>query len=81
MNKKVNVTINVGTYSYVMGGADLAKLEEMLPAAIKDQVEIRGAVELPGCSGLKPPFVQVNNTLIAEANYDKIIAQIKKELA
>ncbi|MCG8411187.1 MAG: hypothetical protein MI739_07880 [Bacteroidales bacterium] len=83
MKDKVTVKICVGTYSYVMGGADLIKLKNELPVQLKNKVHFEGAVELEGCnehSGKKPPFAQVNNKIIEQASKEKIITAIENEL-
>ena len=48
MMEKVKVEICVGTYSYVMGGADLMNMEKDLPAELSDKVIFAGAIQFPG---------------------------------
>ncbi len=84
MEKKITLKICVGTYSYIMGGAALMSLSDELPADIKDQVKVEAAVSLPGCEEdgkIKPPFVEINGKVMGEATAEKIIEEIRKELA
>ena len=82
MKRIVKVKICVGTYSYVMGGADLLDIEKRLPGPLAGRVEVSGAVELPGVdeNTMNPPFVSVNGKIIPEATDHKVIQAIKKEL-
>jgi len=67
-----------------MGGAQLMNLQEELPENIKDKVEIKGTVSIPGCEDgttKKPPFASVNDRIIEEANIEKLIKEIEVELS
>ena len=80
--EKVKVEICVGTYSYVMGGADLMNMEKDLPAELSDKVIFAGAIQFPGVNEktMRPPFARVNGKLISSANEEKIMKAIKKEI-
>lgn len=84
MNKMVEVSICYGTLCFVMGGAAFELMGEKLPEDLKDMVAIKG-MNCPGyCDSQangRPPFVMVNNKLIAEANLNKVIEFIRKEVA
>lgn len=80
--KKVDVKICVGTYSYVMGGSDLVNLESNLPEEWRKLVRVSGAISIPGCEEgkMKPPFASVNGKVITEANLEKITREIAGQL-
>jgi len=81
MEKKIKVRICVGTYCFVMGNHDLKDLKDNLPHDLKDKVYIEGVVCL-GCDKKKeapqPPYVEVNGKLIAKANLEKIVEELRK---
>jgi NADH:ubiquinone oxidoreductase subunit E len=80
MSDKIKVTICSGTTCYVMGGAQLMMLEDMLPPDLKERVEIVGSPCLEACkgkAGQKPPFVKVNNHLIGEASIPALIEYLR----
>lgn len=83
MKNIIDVKICVGTYSYVMGGADLINLEKNFPVHYAKRVKVSGATEIEGVDEkkMKPPYASVNNKLIAEATEVKILNAIEKELA
>ncbi|MEA3504113.1 MAG: hypothetical protein U9R32_02840 [Bacteroidota bacterium] len=83
MKQTITVKIGVGTYSSVMGGAELIELADHLPEEIKDFVKVEGAVCIKGCedeSGKTPPFASVNEKIIEQATIGNIIATIREEL-
>lgn len=82
MEDKILVEICVGTYSYVMGGAELVHLENRLPMRLVDKIQTKGVVEMQGVdeATMKPPYVAINGKLMTEANLVKIIAAIDEEL-
>ena len=82
MKKADKVNICVGTYSYVMGGADLVHIEKKLPGHLTGRVEVKGAIELPGVdeNTMNPPYASVNGKIITQATDQKVIQAIEKEL-
>lgn len=80
MKDKIHIRICVGTYSYIMGGAELMNLNEEIHEPWKDQIKIDAAVSLPGCDEktMTPPFVEINGELMCEASKEKILREIKK---
>lgn len=80
----VEVKICFGTLCFIMGGAAFEMLGEHLPEEIRNKVRVEG-MNCPGfCHKAefgKPPFVMVNQTLIAEANIQKVIAKVREELS
>lgn len=84
MNRLVEVNICYGTLCFIMGGAAFELMGEKLPDDIKYKVAIKG-MNCPGyCNSQengRPPFVVVNNKVIAEANLNKVIEFIREEVA
>lgn len=82
MKELISVQICVGTYSYVMGGAELMNLEERLPSHLRDKVKISGVIHIDGLDeeSQNPPFASVNGRVICRANDKKIIEAIEEEL-
>lgn len=80
MNHKIHIRICVGTYSYIMGGAELMNLQEEIPEQWKELVKVDAAVNLPGCDEktMSPPFVEVNGVLMCEASKEKILQEIER---
>ena len=77
---KIEITICTGTTCYVMGAGNLLLLQDKLSDAQLQQVEIKGS----NCLGLckqgqygKAPYVQVGDTLIAEATTETVLQAIK----
>ena len=81
MSKKFKITICSGTACYVLGGAQLMMLEDLLPVELKDQVEIVGSNCLQACrqegSG-QPPFVKINDFLMESASIAKSVDYLRK---
>ncbi len=82
MKEQVNVKVCVSTYSYVMGGIELIKLESELPEHLSGKVKVSGAVELSGIDEkkMKPPYASVNGRIISQADKGKVLRAIEKEL-
>ncbi len=80
MSDKIHIRICVGTYSYIMGGAELMNLKEEIPEKYQELVKIDAAVSLPNCDEktMKPPFVEINGELICEASKETILLKIQE---
>lgn len=80
---KIVVDVCLGTLCFVMGGSAFEMMAEELPDDLKNRVIIKG-MNCPGyCnsqSNGRPPFVKVNGQLITEANVNKVIEFIRKEV-
>jgi NADH:ubiquinone oxidoreductase subunit E len=79
----VTVKICRGTVCHVMGGSDLPLLPDLISDKLKPHVRFEGTNCLGTCikeDGLKPPFVQVNTTVISEATFAKVIKCIETEI-
>jgi NADH:ubiquinone oxidoreductase subunit E len=79
----LNVRICVGTYCYITGGEELAKMKKNLPEDIKDKVEMIGSACL-GCHDMegvaKPPYAKVGDVLIQECTEEKLLDEIYCQL-
>lgn len=85
MEKKIKVRICVGTSCFVMGAAQIQSLEFNAPADIADQIEIIEERCMNLCKDIKSkynrgPFVFVNEELIEEASYEKVVAKIREKI-
>lgn len=82
---KIKVRICVGTSCFVMGAAQIQSLEFNAPADIADKIEIIEERCMNLCKDItrqrnRGPFVFVNDELIEEATYEKVVAKIREEL-
>lgn len=78
-HKKTEIKICCGTHCYIMGGAELQLLQEKLPPRLNAMVTIKGDQCLELCKDRKngqPPFVTINQTIMASATSDKIIKHL-----
>lgn len=83
--EKITVKVCVGTTCFVMGGANLQELNDIIPKKYGDKVEVIGSNCLGLCSinweYSKAPYVKVNEELVAEATVEKVLAEIDRQLA
>ncbi len=80
IDNKINIKICIGTLCYIMGNAELQLLHDKLPLHIKDKVIISTSTCLNHCYKLKnykPPFIEINGNVIAQANTSKVINILK----
>jgi len=83
--ERVTVKVCTGTTCFVMGGANLQELHDIIPKKYGDIVELT----LSNCLGLcsinweysKAPYVKVNEDVVSEATVEKVIAEIDRQLA
>ena len=80
--KKHEVQICYGTACYLLGAAELLKIEELLPEDVRDSVHIT----VKPCLGLcereqvgKAPYALVDGEAMAEATLEKIIAKVAEK--
>ena len=83
--KKIKVRICVGTSCFVMGSAQIQSLEFNAPADIADNIEIVEERCMNLCKDLtrqrnRGPFVYVDDELVEEATYEKVVAKIREKL-
>lgn len=79
---KVTVKICSGTSCFVMGAAQIQALEFTPPADIADKIEIVEVRCMNLCKDIKSkynrgPFVMVDNELVEEAGFEKVVAKIR----
>ena len=83
-NEKVTVKVCLGTTCFVMGGANLQELNEIIPKKYGNKVEIMGSPCLGLCSikwdYSKAPYVKINDDIVEEATVEKVLAAIDKKL-
>ncbi len=82
---KIKVRICVGTSCFVMGSAQIQSLEFNAPADIADKIEIIEERCMNLCKDLSRqrnhgPFVYVNDELIEEATYEKVVSKIREKI-
>ncbi|MDF7799432.1 hypothetical protein P4C99_08145 [Pontiellaceae bacterium B1224] len=80
---RVKVSICTGTTCYLMGGAHLLTFDEMLDPCTAQDVEIVGSHCLGLCNNEengRPPFVKVNDHIIADATLNKVLDTVRAEL-
>lgn len=80
----IQVQICQGTTCYVMGGGQLADWALHLPADIQSRVRITGSHCLNYCTQgdlSQPPYVKVDDEVIAAATPEKVLASIQAHLA
>ena len=74
--EKISVKVCVGTTCFVMGGANLQELNEIIPKKYGNNVEISTCNCLGLCSinweYSKAPYVKVNEEIVSEATVEKL---------
>ncbi len=81
---KISVKVCLGTTCFVMGGANLQELVDIIPRKYGDKVEVAGANCLGLCSinwnYSKAPYVKVDDDVITEATVEKVLEAIDTKL-
>ena len=82
--EKISVKVCTGTTCFVMGGANLQELHDIIPQKYGDKVELNAANCLGLCSinweYSKAPYVKVNEEVVSEATVEKVLEEIDKQL-
>ncbi|MBR1373664.1 NAD(P)H-dependent oxidoreductase subunit E [bacterium] len=82
--EKVSVKVCLGTTCFVMGGANLQELIDIIPRKYGDKVEVSGSQCLGMCSikwnYSKAPYVKVDDDIIEEATVEKVLDAVSKKL-
>ena len=82
--EQLTVKICQGTTCFVMGGAGLQELIDIIPRKYGNKVNVSGTPCLNMCteqSGYaKAPFVQIGDDIIVEATVDKVLEEIDRKL-
>ena len=83
--EKISVKVCTGTTCFVMGGANLQELNDIIPKKYGDKVEVAPSNCLGLCSinweYSKAPYVKVGEEVVAEATVEKVIEEIERQLA
>ena len=83
--EKITVKVCTGTTCFVMGGANLQELNEIISEKYSDKVELTASNCLGLCSinweYSKAPYVKVNEEVVSEATPEKVIEEIERQLA
>ena len=82
--EKLVIKICSGTTCFVMGGAYLQELIEIIPRRYGEKVEVSGIPCLSMCSSksnyTKAPYVKVGDDVIEEATVEKVLEAIDNRL-
>ena len=82
--EKLSIEICSGTTCFVMGGAYLQELIEIIPRRYGEKVSVSGIPCLKMCSSSsnysKAPYVKVGDDIIEEATVEKVLEAIEKSL-
>ncbi len=83
--EKISVKVCTGTTCFVMGGANLQELNDIIPKKYGDKVEVMPSNCLGLCSinweYSKAPYVKVGEEVVAEATVEKVLEEIDRQLA
>lgn len=78
---KIKLEICCGTACYLLGAQRLMELQDKLPEALKDKVEVEAKACLGLCNSDRlggAPYVRLNGTeVIAHATVEDIIARLR----
>ena len=82
--EKISVKVCLGTTCFVMGGANLQELIEIIPRKYGDKVEVSGSPCLGMCSiqwnYSRAPYVKVGEDMVEEATVEKVLDVVDKKL-
>lgn len=82
--EKISVKVCMGTTCFVMGGANLQELTEIIPRKYGDKVEVSASPCLGMCSiqwhYSKAPYVKIGEDIIMEATVEKVLEAVDKKL-
>ncbi|MDL2231243.1 NAD(P)H-dependent oxidoreductase subunit E [Porphyromonadaceae bacterium OttesenSCG-928-L07] len=79
--KKINLKICMGTMCYVMGGAELKNVADMLTPEEREHINVKFASCLGYCCKRNdPPYVELNGRMIAGVSKSNLIQIIKEEI-
>ena len=74
----------MGTTCFVMGGASLQELIDIIPRKYGSKVKVEGVPCLDICSSewkyTKAPYVKIDDDIIDEATVEKVLDHIERKL-
>ena len=77
----IDIKICMGTMCYVMGGAELRAMLELLPKEIRQHISVSYSPCLGVCDKVgEPPYVEINGKTVARASKSGLLQLIKEEL-
>jgi len=81
---KISVKVCTGTTCFVMGGASLQELLEIIPKKYGDTVDVATSNCLGQCSinweYSRAPYVKVNENVVCEATVERVLEEVDKQL-
>ena len=79
--EKLRLKLCAGTMCYVMGGAQLMEIGELLSEEEKEYIDLTFTPCLQKCNGrITPPFAELNGRLIEGVSKENLLRIIKEEL-
>jgi NADH:ubiquinone oxidoreductase subunit E len=83
--ERVTVKVCTGTTCFVMGGANLQELHDIIPKKYGDKVELTASNCLGLCSinweYSRAPYVKANEEVVSQSTVEKVTAEIDRQLA
>ena len=80
----ISVKVCMGTTCFVMGGANLQELIDIIPRKYGNKVRVEGVSCLNMCSSeskyAKAPYVRIDDDIIDEATVEKVLDHIERKL-
>ena len=78
---KINLKICMGTMCYVMGGAELRALVEMLPDDVRQNFSVSYSPCLGMCDRMgEPPYIELDGRVVAGVSKTNMIQILKEAL-
>ena len=82
--EKISVKVCMGTTCFVMGGANLQELIEIIPRKYGNKVEVSSSPCLGMCAiqwnYSKAPYVKIDEDIITEATVEKVLEAVDKKM-
>ncbi len=79
--KKMELKLCAGTMCYVMGGAQLMEIKDLLSAEELEYIDISYTPCLQQCqNGEKPPFAQLDGEILQGISIETLLRIIKEKL-
>ena len=79
--EKIKLKLCMGTMCYIMGGAELKDIAEVLPEEVKQYIDISFSSCLGFCNDRQaPPYIELNGRVVAGVSKTSLIQLIKEEI-
>lgn len=84
--EKIKIKMCMGTACFIAGSSYMRELVKIIPEKYADKAEIQACPCLEICAinwdkPKKAPYAKVNDTIISEANTEKVLKALEEELA